>query len=400
MTRIGKDVVIENPATIIEDIIRNNLFVEFGYSVTSFNTNYTFSGSKYIKIRVDAFGINAPDNTFVNAKLINSSKIKPEQLPYQIDGADFICLFSSSDATGTDLLCKIQITSYAGTFGTYERAQAYNGNDYYIGLGETTFSTTEQEFYIGAGESLVSPKLNFNLAVGDKLKILNIKDSVIDKTSFDVATTARTDWKFARQLEVKTSAENVLNQLCFESCTLLNFSEGTYKLIPFNNATETTSTVWTTPLNSAGAPMVRVGQTSLDAIYTEYTFDYAWHSAKGKYSKQKTIKRSQNASCQTAYEKYKQSKVYSLAVDWIQDDTTMDSFIACVIRWHTKRRSVVEWSGDFKNYCQYDIGDKVKLNFSLIPNALNNSAIYMITDKRINFKGGDPYLDFKLIEIS
>jgi hypothetical protein len=405
MTRIGKNKVIENSATIIEDIIRNQLFVEFGYSVTSFDPDYDYLSEKYIKIRVDGFGINALDDAFINAKLINSNKTKPNlATSYQIDEANFICLFSSSDATGTDFICRVEVLSYSDTIpsGTTTRTQPYNGDTSTTGTtGSINFTLgglEDKDYFIYDGDSF--RLLNLYIATNDKIKILNTKDLVIDKTSFDLATTARTSWKFARQLETKTSAENVLNQLCFESWTLLNFSEGTYKLIPFNNATETTSEVWTTPTNSNGVPMVKVGQTSLDAIYTDYTFDYAWHSAKGKYSKQKTIKRSQDASCQTAYEKYKQSKTYSLAVDWIQDDTTMDSFIACVIRWHTKRRAIVEWSGEFKNYCKYDIGDKVKLNNTMIPNALSNTAVFMITDKRINFKNGDPFIDFKLIEVS
>jgi hypothetical protein len=354
-------------------------------------------GQKYIKCTAPDFGINQTADAFVNCKIVNSKKTNAYDIYGQINEASLICLKSVSGALGTDFYCRIQLSSYYIEYtlktqpylGVYDSGTTYADGDTYAQDGKLKLEG-------GPG----SIDLNFNLIVNDKTKILNIKDSIIDKTSFDISASNRNTWKFARQLDSKNSAENILNQICFESWNILNFSEGKYKLIPFNNVVETNTGTWVTPATSNGTEMVRVGQTSLNAVYTDFNFDYAFHYAKGSYSKNKTVKMSESVLCQSANYKYKLRKTYALSLDWIQDSATMDLFSEYAIRWHTKRRSVVEWSGDFKTYCSFDIGDKLKINHSMIPNTLRNSAIYMITDKRINFKDGDPFIDFKLIEVS
>lgn len=105
-------------------------------------------------------------------------------------------------------------------------------------------------------------------------------------------------------------------------------------------------------------------------------------------------------NCGNAETNYKYRQKFDYACNWIYDQTTACSLLIKLVTWFTKQRLIVRWGGDCKTYIKYELGDQVKLNYSkLIPSGLNNSAKFMIFNKTI-YPENPPYVVFDLIQMS
>lgn len=110
---------------------------------------------------------------------------------------------------------------------------------------------------------------------------------------------------------------------------------------------------------------------------------------------------SYQATCKSIYENYsKLINKYECNCDWIYDDDTAELFFNHLFEWHCKQRLIVNWAGGLKDYIKYDVGDQVKLNFdTMIPSGLNNSSKFMIMENPCQIIPGLPVINFKLIEM-
>lgn len=206
----------------------------------------------------------------------------------------------------------------------------------------------------------------------------------------------RYGWLFDRVLTRQEFSQDILNQLCFESYSMLfkNY-EDKYKVISLEGGS--TLDTLTFPMTDNGNISMFVDFTSLDNIYTDFTLNYNYDYANKIYRESHFVNKdyasdsslnTYKTNCKSAYEDYKINKrEWAYNADWIQDSTTAINFISLMIQLLTAQRMIVTWTGDIKTYFKYEIGDRVLINYSkMIPTGINNSSPFLVMGKNINFK--------------
>lgn len=107
--------------------------------------------------------------------------------------------------------------------------------------------------------------------------------------------------------------------------------------------------------------------------------------------------------CADAETNYKLSRLFEYSSRNIYDDATAERFLQKKIEWMTKQRLVVNYITPIigsVDWIKYEIGDQVKINFSkAIPTGLNNSSYFMITGKTINPTRAGGSIEWELIEL-
>lgn len=248
---------------------------------------------------------------------------------------------------------------------------------------------------------------------GDKVNISNVRgDYIIDIASFDVIGNTnngvRKDWKFGRSIYEKESAGSLIKSLLFESFLLLHKSYDQYKLIALDENTGSVDT-WSTPLIIGGQPLVSANLTPLESVFTDYKLNYYYEYGGRKYVydyqvndkfRSTDLDSSLQTICSDAVTNYKVKQRFEHSSRWIYDKATAELLITKFVNWFGKQRLLVRWGGGCKDYIKYEIGDQVILNYaSLIPTGVNNTAKFMIFNKRYVFQRGDPHIIFTLIQM-
>lgn len=105
--------------------------------------------------------------------------------------------------------------------------------------------------------------------------------------------------------------------------------------------------------------------------------------------------------CLNTETNFRYSQKFNYDCQFIQDENTAEVLFKSLITHFTKQRHIVTWGADPKNCIQYELGDVIKINYaSLMPDSLNNSARYMIIDKTIRpEQNGNPYIVFTLMQM-
>jgi hypothetical protein len=337
-----EDDLIENPVYIAESILRDEIFVERDLTITTKTARNTMT--------IDGL-LSADDDYYNGAYLVNATQ-------------KFVEI----------------ITDYTGATKT------------------VTVSGDEDE--IDANDNVFITKIQ--------------GDNKIDITSFDAAgNTAdglRDGWIFGRSVYEKENARSLLGSLCFESHSILNFSNQVYRFIPLDNGTEVAT--WTSIAYDAGREGISSALTPLENVYTSFRLKYNYDYGKGDYKKEwfvdgngytsggASLGATEQGLCSDAKTNYKITNPFEYGCAWIYDDATAEKLLIKLVNWFTKQRWLVSITQTFKDYCQYDIGDLVKINYpAYIPNALNNSSKFMIYGKNIVETKGRSYINFNLMEI-
>ena len=295
-------------------------------------------------------------------------------------------------------------------------------DDYYnsvIYYNATTLHKTYITDYVGATKTLVLAVADASAASTNNVFITNIQGSTkIDYASFDTignttdgsrGTTA-TKWIFAKSIYRKENARDLLASLCFESHCILNFSNQVYKLIALDDGTE--DATWTAVAYDSGREGISSALTPLENVYTSFRLKYHYDYGKGDYVKEWFVDgngyttggtylgATQQTLCADAKTNYKIVNPFEYGCNWIYDDETAEMLLVKLVAWFTKQRWITSWTQTFKDYCQYDIGDKIILNYAdFIPNALNNSSKFMIFGKTIVESKGRTYINFNMMEL-
>lgn len=280
-------------------------------------------------------------------------------------------------------------------------------------------ATTEQKRYIldyvGSSKTFYLSGADGAMANGDKFILSNVNcDAKINIASFDdlgnTTNGKRKDWKFAKSIFRESTLVPILQGLLFESFCFLFKSYNQYKIVALDTATS--GDTWSNPLKIDGRELVNGGLTSLDNVYSKYILNYNLDDAKQDYKLSYSVSplgyttgltggSTLQTTCQDVVTNYKIKREFIYNSDWIKDDATAGYFITKLVNWYSKQRLMVTWGGDVKTYLKYEIGDQVKLNYSnLIPNALNNSAYFMVMSKEIVIRKGAPYIIFTLIQMT
>ena len=294
----------------------------------------------------------------------------------------------------------------------------YNYATYYNATtGHKTFITD----YDGASKELVLNDADSSATINDNIFLQNVRgDYKVDITTFDAlgnTTNGTRAWTFSLNIIDKTSVDSIISALAFEShCEFIKSISLTgeigYKIVAIDSDSGDT---WTNPAYEQGVEKVTSYLTPLENVYTEFKLNYAYDLGKGNYTKQLFVDKNgftstmaiigstEQTLCADAESNYKISNPFEYSSKLIYDDTTAENMLQKKIEWFTKRRLVVNYTTQIcgtSDWIKYEKGDQVKLNFSKgIPAGLNNSSMFMITNKTITPLIGGGHISWKLIEL-
>lgn len=289
----------------------------------------------------------------------------------------------------------------------------YSNDDYYNGayLINTTRNTAlKVTDYVGSSKRCYFSSLTSG-ATGDKCYIVNIKgDDLIHYQSFDSCSSSRSSWKFDFSIVEEMEGYEILDQLCFESQTMLYKNGSQYKLTPIGSGS-VVGTLSKPIIEENGNSLIDVSFSSIDDIFTDFEINYAFRPQDNKYTKKIYCNKNDSSSatylgstyinyCKNAEINYKISRKFVVNLDFVQDETTAYYFAQRVIKEHTFQKMIVGYVGNIENHIQYEKGDLVRINYSKkIPTSKNNSAQFLIDDINFPFKtDGDGEIVFKLVE--
>ena len=325
----------------------------------------------------------------------------------------------------------LQITSSADTTH-FVCAEVISREDDYYNNAELYNATTETKTYItdyvGSTNTFTIAAADGAMAADDNIYLTNIQgDNRIDLFSFDTVgnetngtRSANAGWKFANTLLFKSPFNELINILCFEShCQIFETADedaghSKIKIVALDAATS--GDTWSKPAFIRGVEGVRTSLTPLANIFTSFRLSYAFEVGNGDYRQEIFVDKSGFSSpantltiadqllCKKAEQVYRVTKPFVYSSNWIYDDTTAELFLQKKIEWFTKQRLIVDWTTGLSDgaidYIKFERGDQVKLNYSQsIPTGLNNSAFFMITNKRIITVQGAPLIQWRLIEM-
>ena len=128
--------------------------------------------------------------------------------------------------------------------------------------------------------------------------------------------------------------------------------------------------------------MMEVRLSSLLNVYTDFALNYSYNYATGEYAdrivhnkKGGDLTSTYTTLCSDAEDNYLFNRKLEYNTNWIYDDTTAQYLLQKLISWHTKQRLIVEYWGDVKNHIKYELGDKVKINYSdMLPTGISSLA--------------------------
>lgn len=116
------------------------------------------------------------------------------------------------------------------------------------------------------------------------------------------------------------------------------------------------------------------------------------------------ISATEQTLCSNAETNYRIKNNFEYSSDWIYDLTTAEYLLQKLVGWFTKQRLIVTWTTPLHDssfdYIKYELGDQVKLNNTrMIPTGINNSSYFMIMSKQIMPLKGAPYIVWQLMEM-
>jgi hypothetical protein len=396
-TSYNTDDLIDNPSGIIESLMRDEILVERDLVIDRVSSNVvTIDGS------VNSTPVNSAVNDFYNnAIIVNASK----------NGRYFI-----SDYAGSTRQFTMSSTPTGWAAGDLCYIKNIRGNDFIdtdyfdtVGAGTvetgTATSTTAGKL-IDSTQNFLSTVLpgmvvknvtdttyTYVKTVDSNTQITLMEDIVVSGEEYMIYGT-RAGWKFRRSLNSKQSSKEIINQLCYESNTILVRSHKKYRLVSLEGG-NTVGTL-TNPDAENGIPQVFPQLTPLSSIYTDFTLNYGYDYAKKKYTKSLSVNKNASSdasldalktNCASAETDYKIKRKWEYNSDWIDDDSTAVYFLSLMVQKLTYQRLLIEWRGNLQYHFQYEKGDRVLLNYStMLPVGKNNSTVFLITGKTIDFK--------------
>jgi len=297
-------------------------------------------------------------------------------------------------------------------------------DDYYNGAIWYNHSTGHKTYvtdYNGTNKYIYLNDADASMAAGNYISITNIQgDNLIDTTSFDALGNTtnglRNGYKLATSIKDFETAKDIIDGICSDFLLFLYKSGTKYKIATLEKKATADGT-FSNPLKANGAEQVTTWLGNLDGYYSDFKFRHFFEYAKGEYNFTMACNSNGSTSglgttyegyCKTADAQYKRGvRLFEKEFPYIYNgmdslpstSTTMHNIAKLLIKFYTRLRLFVEWNGDFKNHMAYEIGDQVKINFpKMIPNSLNNSAFFLITNKQIESVNGIPTVRFTLME--
>lgn len=397
-TTYNIDDLIQQPAYVIESLLTDEIHTERDLVIDAISlANITMDGTDAVN-NPNAVKLKVTINDYYNnSYLVNVTRSERYLVNDYVGSTRTLTLSSTPAGWADGDKCYLKNVNCSIDTDTFD----------VVGSGVIETGTTTST---SAGK-LIHTGQNFLTTVLAGMRVFNSTDntysyvkSVDSNTQLtlmdDIMTSGegysiygvRNGWLFDRCITTKESSQRLLEQLAYESHCMLYKSTSGYKLIPLEGG----YTVGTldTPLYQNGKALISTELTSLLNIYTDYTLNYGYDYAKKIYSKQiKVNSRAVSDSslddlrtdCESAEQNYKVNRKWEYSSDWIQDDATARNFLRLIVESLTYQRMIVTWTGDISNHIQYEIGDRVLINYDyMMPTGKNNSTIFLITGLSID----------------
>lgn len=270
----------------------------------------------------------------------------------------------------------------------------------------------------GFNDVFVAPISEFDTdSTGDNAYLVNIERNRYDTDSIDylgnTTNGLKKDWKFDWVLAEPKNSLDILDQMGFESHTLIGFrgsnvgSSG-ITLKPLDTLTSVGTLG--TPLHSKSeGHLFDIDVTSTDQIYTSFEFNYAYSHQSKRYTKAHYVNKEATSdsaldgyktNCVNASKRFKIERPYVVNLDFIQDSDTCIELMKKLILWFTDQRMIVRAVYEWKDNGVYEKGDQVKINFlTKMPSNKNDSAIFIVADKVPIFTPGGWGALYTLLEL-
>lgn len=346
--------LIENPAYIIESLIRHEILSEIDLVCSD---NSSSGGYNLFSFDGDSGFLISDNNDYYNgAYLLNLTQ-------------DWVAL----------------VEDYVGSTKTIYVDNSYTGYD-----------TDKYKIFNIHGDTLI-----------DTTSFDNIGNTFDGK---------RKNWEMALSLTEVENFEDIISLLLNESFLILVKSWNKYKLIPLLGSKTTVDGTFNKPLYSNGVPMINCDFVPIENLYTNFTIEYFYDYGKndniykyiinsGGWSKTTPSTISYNfddevEKINNVIDNYKIDKKLVYSSKHFRNDNTAALFTKKIIDLYTKQRLIVTYTGDIKNHIQYEIGDVVKIDYDrMIPASLNNSAQFQIQSKSIDMTKRNGSVTFSLLEV-
>lgn len=170
--------------------------------------------------------------------------------------------------------------------------------------------------YSGSGHSAILAANDGAVLNGDRFCLTNVQgDNKIDYATFDLLGNTtdglRKDWKFARSMQSKTVASDIIEKLLYEMRCIITPSNNIYKIIALDESTALDT--WTKPLMHRGSLLASAELTTKSQLYNDYRIRYNYHHGERAYTKSLFVNKSgysseltsgatYQATCKTIYE--------------------------------------------------------------------------------------------------
>ena len=284
--------LIDNPAYIIEDILRTWCFREqtIVTSVTS-TTIIVVSGLK-----------SSTDDYYNNAIYINATT---GFRGYIADYAGSTKTLTLNDSdTGVTANDNIILSNIDGD-------NRINANSFDIvgaGIMESgTATSTSAGKLVDSAADFTAVKVNqlvYNITDGTRATVLSVDSGTQLTISSDImasgesyqVTGLRYGWDFAKSLSKKEYASDTISQILFDSHCILFNTYGGYKIVALEK--HGSPATWTTPLNKGGENwLVSTELTTVLDIFTDFTVNWSLDTGSGEYANKVNV----NSSGYTDY---------------------------------------------------------------------------------------------------
>lgn len=386
--------LIENPAYIIESILRDWVLAEYNLKIDSVNSaNILIDGS------VNSTPLKVAINDYYNgAYLVNVTRNERYIISDYNGSTKTLTLDSAPSGWSAGDNCYIKNINANIDTDSFDVIGSY-----IVENGTTTAAATNklidssQNFLttVKAGMQVrnMDGSISYVKTVNSNTE-LTLEDNIMDSGDDYYIAGTRSAWKFARSLTTQQTSQQVLNQLCYESHCMLFKSYNQFRLVTLEDG-NTVGTL-TQPYIENGMPQISTKLTSLLNIYTDFTLNYAYNYAKKVYTKKIVVNKNASSNvyldylktyCADAEANYKVSRKFEYYSDWIQDDSTALYLLEKLVLWNTYQRMIVTWVGNIENHIQYEIGNRVLINYDyMLPTGKNNSQVFLIIGKTVSPK--------------
>ena len=221
--------------------------------------------------------------------------------------------------------------------------------------------------------------------VGNNFIITNIGgDTYINESNFDTVGASFVDYPFRKSITEKAKVSDILNELLFECHCYLGQSFNQLKIHSLITDTSTANLITASNiLMRDGSPDIECRLTDIDKVKNNFLLNYDYDYTTNQHKKNIHRDTLTDYRCADATRNYLlHNNEFNYDANWTY---TLTGLMTWFVKWLTFQKLEIKLWSDFSLF-KYEIGDQCKINDSRwMPTNLNNSAVFIVMGKEINF---------------